>query len=243
MLPLQLNEALLASTHTYTERVYGALSFREADTTTGTFDYTIHVRLTTEHLLSPPKHIFRSSSEHFLCVAYLVTWHDIIPNGVYFYEIIYSHVVDISCLPCKCSYLNIVLRVFFLSPLQTVAIWCAVLALPPPAPPSPSPRQSNYSALHAVPTYLNQMNTAILRLLSGDVEASITTTMHPMPREFYHHVCLVNLRVFALTKNFIGLDLAALLELLRIEQVRLAIPQQEHPSPPNCSPSPLTKQF
>ncbi|CAM9259808.1 unnamed protein product [Ectocarpus sp. 4 AP-2014] len=78
----ELNTALSVFPNSYDNRVFGALSFREADTAAATFDYTIH---------------------------------------------------------------------------------------------------SNYSALHSAPVYLNQMNSAILRLLSGDPEQSIKTVMHPMP--------------------------------------------------------------
>lgn len=41
--------------------------------------------------------------------------------------------------------------------------------------------QSNYSALHSSPVYLNQINSAILRMLSNDETLSIKTVMHPMP--------------------------------------------------------------
>jgi len=41
--------------------------------------------------------------------------------------------------------------------------------------------QSNYSALHSAPVYLNQMNSAMLRMLSGDASLSIGTVMHPFP--------------------------------------------------------------
>lgn len=34
-----------------------------------------------------------------------------------------------------------------------------------------------------MPLYLNQINTAILRLVTGDDAFRITTTLHPMPRE------------------------------------------------------------
>ncbi|CAN0348380.1 unnamed protein product [Pylaiella littoralis] len=40
---------------------------------------------------------------------------------------------------------------------------------------------SNYSALHSSPVYLNQINSAILRMLSNDETLSIKTVMHPMP--------------------------------------------------------------
>lgn len=42
--PSQLNTALSQFPNSYNNRVFGALSFREADTSTATFDYTIHVR-------------------------------------------------------------------------------------------------------------------------------------------------------------------------------------------------------
>ncbi|CAN0323074.1 unnamed protein product, partial [Laminaria digitata] len=45
--------------------------------------------------------------------------------------------------------------------------------------------QANYSALHGLPLYVNQMNTAILRFIGGNEDLSITTTMHPMPRTSY----------------------------------------------------------
>ena len=48
---------------------------------------------------------------------------------------------------------------------------------------SRSANQANYSALHGLPLYMNQINTAILRIVSGNDDLSITTTMHPMPRE------------------------------------------------------------
>ncbi|CAN0021601.1 unnamed protein product [Pylaiella littoralis] len=41
---------------------------------------------------------------------------------------------------------------------------------------------SNYSAVHGVPLYVNQINTAILRLVTGDDTLSIALTMHPFPR-------------------------------------------------------------
>lgn len=41
--------------------------------------------------------------------------------------------------------------------------------------------QSNYSALHSTPVYLNEMNSAMLRMLSGDESLSIRTVMHPFP--------------------------------------------------------------
>ena len=37
----QMNEALL--NQSYSDKVYGAVSFRDIDTTAGTFDYTVHV--------------------------------------------------------------------------------------------------------------------------------------------------------------------------------------------------------
>ena len=49
----------------------------------------------------------------------------------------------------------------------------------------PSVVQSNYSGIHSVPTYVNQINTAMLRLLSSNADLSISVTMHPMPRESY----------------------------------------------------------
>lgn len=45
------------------------------------------------------------------------------------------------------------------------------------------PNQANYSALHSVPLYMNQINTAILRVTTGDDALSIAMTLHPFPRE------------------------------------------------------------
>eukprot|EP00903_Cladosiphon_okamuranus_P016293 g15025.t1 len=44
---------------------------------------------------------------------------------------------------------------------------------------------SNYSALHSVPMYMNQINTAILRLVTGNDQLSIAVTIHPLPRTKY----------------------------------------------------------
>lgn len=44
----QLNTALSQFPNSYNNRVFGALSFREADTATATFDYTIHVSKPTQ---------------------------------------------------------------------------------------------------------------------------------------------------------------------------------------------------
>lgn len=41
---VQLNTVLSESSSIYDTTVYGAVSFRRADTTTATFDYTLHVR-------------------------------------------------------------------------------------------------------------------------------------------------------------------------------------------------------
>ncbi|CAM9216451.1 unnamed protein product [Ectocarpus fasciculatus] len=41
---------------------------------------------------------------------------------------------------------------------------------------------ANYSALHSAPLYVNQINTAILRLVTGNDDLSIAVTMHPLPR-------------------------------------------------------------
>ena len=46
--------------------------------------------------------------------------------------------------------------------------------------------QANYSALHSVPLYMNQINTAILRLVTGNDQLSISVTMHPFPRELFY---------------------------------------------------------
>lgn len=46
-----------------------------------------------------------------------------------------------------------------------------------------TPKQANYSALHSVPLYMNQINTAVLRLITGDDARSIAVTLHPLPRE------------------------------------------------------------
>ncbi|CAN0195773.1 unnamed protein product, partial [Hapterophycus canaliculatus] len=43
---------------------------------------------------------------------------------------------------------------------------------------------ANYSALHSAPLYVNQINTAILRVLSGE-DLSISLTVHPFPRTPY----------------------------------------------------------
>lgn len=57
--------------------------------------------------------------------------------------------------------------------------------------------QSNYSALHSTPVYLNQMNSGILRMLSGDADLSIKTVMHPFPGEvllcYYCEACAATL--------------------------------------------------
>lgn len=39
--PQKMNTALLEQT--YDDNVYGAVSFRQADSSTGTYDYTVHV--------------------------------------------------------------------------------------------------------------------------------------------------------------------------------------------------------
>eukprot|EP00903_Cladosiphon_okamuranus_P008962 g8576.t1 len=44
---------------------------------------------------------------------------------------------------------------------------------------------SNYSSLHSVPLYMNQINTAILRVVTGQDTLSIAVTMHPLPRTKY----------------------------------------------------------
>ena len=41
-----MNQALLDQTTT--DKVYGAVSFRDVDTAAGTFDYTVHVSQTAE---------------------------------------------------------------------------------------------------------------------------------------------------------------------------------------------------
>ncbi|CAM9216529.1 unnamed protein product, partial [Ectocarpus fasciculatus] len=46
---------------------------------------------------------------------------------------------------------------------------------------------ANYSALHSVPLYMNQVNSAILRIVAGDDALSITTSMHPFPRTAYQN--------------------------------------------------------
>lgn len=38
-----MNAALMEEKNSYTDKVYGAVSFRQADSTTGTYDYTVHV--------------------------------------------------------------------------------------------------------------------------------------------------------------------------------------------------------
>ena len=43
--------------------------------------------------------------------------------------------------------------------------------------------QANYLGLHSFPSYVNQVNTAILRIIGGNDDLSITTTVHPMPRK------------------------------------------------------------
>lgn len=49
--------------------------------------------------------------------------------------------------------------------------------------------QANYSALHSVPLYVNQINSAILRIVAGNDALSITISMHPFARELkrLHH--------------------------------------------------------
>lgn len=42
-----MNTALSQFPNSYNNRVFGALSFREADTAAATFDYTIHVSIHT----------------------------------------------------------------------------------------------------------------------------------------------------------------------------------------------------
>ncbi|CAN0206589.1 unnamed protein product, partial [Ectocarpus sp. 12 AP-2014] len=46
---------------------------------------------------------------------------------------------------------------------------------------------ANYSALHSVPLYMNQVNSAILRVVAGNDALSITTSMHPFPRTSYQN--------------------------------------------------------
>lgn len=59
---------------------------------------------------------------------------------------------------------------------------------------SRSANQANYSALHGLPLYMNQINTAILRIVSGNDDLSITTTMHPMPRKTCRDFCVFSFR-------------------------------------------------
>ncbi|CAB1115344.1 ABC [Ectocarpus sp. CCAP 1310/34] len=47
--------------------------------------------------------------------------------------------------------------------------------------------KANYSALHSVPLYMNQVNSAILRIVAGNDALSITTSMHPLPRTRYQN--------------------------------------------------------
>lgn len=56
---------------------------------------------------------------------------------------------------------------------------CFLNSSPPPE--TSSFTQSNYSALHSTPVYLNELNSAMLRMLSGDESLSIRTVMHPFP--------------------------------------------------------------
>ena len=61
----------------------------------------------------------------------------------------------------------------------------------------PSVVQSNSSGIHSVPTYVNQINIAMLRLLSDNTDLSISVTMHPMPRESY----LLDSKCFSLNRG------------------------------------------
>lgn len=64
----QMSAALLQSN--YDDRVYGAVTFREADSTTGAFDYTIHVRLIGVAVFVGVKAFRNTSARSSLFVAY-----------------------------------------------------------------------------------------------------------------------------------------------------------------------------
>lgn len=54
----------------------------------------------------------------------------------------------------------------------------------------------NSSCQHAAPTYINIMNSAILRLASGNTNMTIQTRNHPLPmtesQHLQHHVRFFN---------------------------------------------------
>lgn len=63
------------------------------------------------------------------------------------------------------------------------------LPLPHESPPSPPTtngnEQANYTGIHSTPLYINQINEAILRVVTGNSDLSIALTIHPMPREIH----------------------------------------------------------
>ncbi|CAM9541397.1 unnamed protein product [Ascophyllum nodosum] len=56
---------------------------------------------------------------------------------------------------------------------------------------------SNYSGIHSIPTYVNQINTAMLRLLSGNADLSISVTIHPMPQTNYQTAIIEGIDSFS----------------------------------------------
>lgn len=228
-----MNTALSQFPNSYGNRVFGALSFREADIATSKFDYTIHVRMRGASggrwpvaagfvLLPPLWWLLRLPSK--VCTPTLDDKRrtlSLLPLLLDRYRVVspadavYSSWSSTAMVPARSS--PITARGGILRPVhvnhyflyvQTAACrgpfylifqsgWGTLALLYPSTyfptchivftvthalwPSKHALMQSNYSALHSTPVYLNQMNSAVLRMLSGDVGLGIKTIMHPFP--------------------------------------------------------------